>query len=482
MAGTGKSTISRTVARYFADQRRLGASFFFSRGQGDLGHAEKFFTTIASQIAHALPTLKRHICEAVAEDHRIGTQGLSEQWKKLVFRPLSKLENSLSQRLPIILVIDALDECEREDRKDDTRVILRLLAEAKDLPTIQLRIFLTSRPEVSIYHGFSAMSKFTHQDCILHHISKDIIEHDILIFIRYEFERIRKKRLLSNWPKVEDINSLARDANGLFIYAATICRFVDRRHPKKQLSIILQCMGSSPPTLRTSPTQSLDEMYSQVLKSSISMNYDEEDREEILDLFKQTVGSIVILSNTLSTTALASLLDLLIRDVDEILKHLQAVLDVPDALDLPVRLIHPSFRDFLLDKNRCSNLHFWVDERQAHRTLADDCIRLMSNSLKQDVCRQVAPGTFVDDVERSRIEQFLPPEVRYACLYWIQHLQKSGAQLHENDHVYQFLQKHLLHWLEALGWIRKTSEGIFAILSLEAQISVSLLYDISSES
>jgi len=482
MAGTGKSTISRTVARYFADQRRLGASFFFSRGQGDLGHAEKFFTTIASQIAHALPTLKRHICKAVAEDHRIGTQGLSEQWKKLIFRPLSKLENSLSQRLPIILVIDALDECEREDRKDDTRVILRLLAEAKDLPTIQLRIFLTSRPGVSIYHSFSVMSKFTHQDCILHHISKDIIEHDILIFIRYEFERIRKKRLLSNWPKVEDINSLARDANGLFIYAATICRFVDRRHPKKQLSIILQCMGSSPLTLQTSPTQSLDEMYSQVLKSSISMNYDKEDREEILDLFKQTVGSIVILSNTLSTTALTSLLDLLIRDVDEILKHLQAVLDVPDALDLPVRLIHPSFRDFLLDKNRCSNLHFWVDERQAHRTLADDCIRLMSNSLKQDVCGQVAPGTFVDDVERSRIEQFLPPEVRYACLYWIQHLQKSGAQLHENDHIYQFLQKHLLHWLEALGWIRKTSEGILAILSLEAQISVSLLYDISSES
>ena len=115
-------------------------------------------------------------------------------------------------------MIDALDECEREDRKDDTQVILRLLAEAKDLPTIQLRIFLTTRPKVSIYHGFSAMSKFTHQDCILHHISKDVIEHDILIFIQYEFERIRKKcSLLSNWPKVEDINSLVRDANGLML-------------------------------------------------------------------------------------------------------------------------------------------------------------------------------------------------------------------------------------------------------------------------
>ena len=86
------------------------------------------------------------------------------------------------------------------------------------------------------------------------------------------------------------------------------------------------------------------------------------------------------------------------------------------------------------------------------------------------------------DVESSQIEQYLLPEVRYACLYWVRHLQKSGAQLYDNDHVHRFLQVHLLHWLEALSWIGKTSEGMLAILSLEAQISVSLLYDISRES
>ena len=59
----------------------------------------------------------------------------------------------------------------------------------------------------------------------------------------------------------------------------------------------------------------------------------------------------------------------------------------------------------------------------------------MSNSLKQDVCGQAAPGILVADVESSRIEQCLPPEVRYACLYWIQHLQKSDAQLCDDDKV-----------------------------------------------
>jgi len=54
------------------------------------------------------------------------------------------------------------------------------------------------------------------------------------------------------------------------------------------------------------------------------------------------------------------------------------------------------------------------------------------------------------------------------CLsYWIQHLQKSGTQLQDNDQVYQFLQEHLLHWPEALCWMRRVSEGIHAITLLE---------------
>ena len=105
--------------------------------------------------------------------------------------------------------------------------------------------------------------------------------------------------------------------------------------------------------------------------------------------------------------------------------------------------------------------------------LADDCIRLMSKSLKQDVCRQEVPGTLVVSVESSRLEQYLPLEVRYACLYWTQHLQKSGTQLCDNDKVHQFLQVHLLHWLEALGWIGKTSKGVLAISSLESTALVS---------
>ncbi|KAL2046029.1 hypothetical protein N7G274_001476 [Stereocaulon virgatum] len=79
LAGTGKSTIARTVAREHSDKKRLGASFFFSRGGGDVSHARKFVTTIAVQLAENVPSLKPHICHAIANRSRIAGLSLQDQ-------------------------------------------------------------------------------------------------------------------------------------------------------------------------------------------------------------------------------------------------------------------------------------------------------------------------------------------------------------------------------------------------------------------
>ncbi|KIM96938.1 hypothetical protein OIDMADRAFT_131617, partial [Oidiodendron maius Zn] len=47
LAGTGKSTISHTVARIYSEQKRLGASFFFLKSDGDMNYARKFFISLA---------------------------------------------------------------------------------------------------------------------------------------------------------------------------------------------------------------------------------------------------------------------------------------------------------------------------------------------------------------------------------------------------------------------------------------------------
>jgi hypothetical protein len=81
MASTGKSTIAHTVARSYFEQGRLAASFFFSRGGGDVGNASKFVTTIAVQLAvHILP-VQRHICDVLTERSIVASQSLADQWR-----------------------------------------------------------------------------------------------------------------------------------------------------------------------------------------------------------------------------------------------------------------------------------------------------------------------------------------------------------------------------------------------------------------
>jgi hypothetical protein len=63
----------------------LGASFFFSRGSGELSHAGKFFTSIAAQLVNMSSALKGYICEAIKEHRDIAHQAFRDQWKQLVF-------------------------------------------------------------------------------------------------------------------------------------------------------------------------------------------------------------------------------------------------------------------------------------------------------------------------------------------------------------------------------------------------------------
>ncbi|PMD28804.1 HET-domain-containing protein [Hyaloscypha variabilis F] len=424
LAGTGKSTIARTVARRYFKEERLGASFFFSRGGGDLSHAGKFFTSIAVQLANNVPSLRQYIYDAITKRKDVASQSLRDQWCQLILRPLLRLGSSSSPS-SYVLIVDALDKCDKEEH---IWIILQLLAEARTLKTVRLRVFLTSRPEIPIRHGFYQIPDANHQDFILHNISPSIVNHDISIFLQYSLNFIAGERSLgAGWPGEQIVKRLAYDASGLFIWAATACRFIreGKRFAAKRLDTILQGSGSAV----TAPEKHLDEIYTTVLKHSITPEYTDKEKEESYCTLRYILGSIALLFSPLSIYSLRRLLRVTKEDFDQTLEDLHSVLNIPKDQNRPLRLHHPSFRDFLLNNDRCKNPNFWVDEKQAHQTLADSYMQLMSTSLKQDICGLNTPSIL-------------------------------------------FLKEHLLHWLEALGWMQKVSNGIYAIASLESIAAV----------
>jgi hypothetical protein len=430
-----------------------------------VSHAGKFFSTLAVQLAKTIPSLQKQICDAIVERSDIANLSLLDQWRQLVLGPLSRLETSHQS---YVLVVDALDECEDNN---NSRIILQLLAEARSLRTVRLRVFLTSRPEIPIRNGIHRIPQAEHQDFILQNIPLAIVNRDISLFLKYNLGTIRQEWSLgANWPGEVVLRQLVHKSSGLFIWAATACRFINEgeEFAEDRLDEILE--GTS---FEGTPEQHLDQIYLTVLQSSIPNTFRLPEKARLYARQRRILGGIAILLSPLPAASLAKVISISRTQVTQTLERLQAILDVPTDVAGFLRLHHPSFRDFLLDKDRCGD--FWVDEKEAHQMLAAGCMQLMFQTLKKDICELHAPGSQATQIESSRIQKYLPPEIQYACRYWVQHLQRSGSQAYNSEDAHRFLQTHLLHWLEALGWMGKTSEGIQAILSLEAYVSVSYL-------
>ena len=470
-AGTGKSAIARTVARHYDNEGCLAASFFFSRGGGDSSHIGLFVTSLAHQLAECNKLdIQDDVRRSLREHSRIASQTLQDQWARLVLQPLSRHRRTGKPGV-FLIVIDALDECEDER---SIGILLRLLPQVRELSGIRIRILVTSRLETPIQHGFKRIGESTHHGFILHDIPSATINRDIQVFLEHRFSGIAAEFYFpDNWPGARVLECMVEFAGGLFIWAETACKFVeeDMFLAEERLNILINCSSDAVPE----PQRQLDRIYNTVLSASVPKNCSQPEQERIYDHLRLSLGAITTLFSTLPAAALSRMMDVPTKDLLRILSRLHSILDVSEDPARPLRLHHDSFRNFLSDETRCLDSRLFVDKKETHARLVTGCIEVMSLVLKEDICGQSMPGVLVPGVEINHVQQCLPPEAQYACLYWVQHLIKSGQQLFDDGEMLQFLREHVLHWMEAMSWMGKTSDAIRAMASLESITEVRLL-------
>jgi hypothetical protein len=190
---------------------------------------------------------------------------------------------------------------------------------------------------------------------------------------------------------------------------ATACRFIHEgeRFAKKRLTLLLESGSSA----ITESEKRLNKIYLTVLEHSIRPAYTDEEKEELCSTLRHILGSIVVLLSPLSTYSLSRLLHVTKQDVSQALNDLHAILDIPEDQTCLLSLHHPLFRDFLLDKDRCTDSQFWVNEKKTNRALANSCLELMSKKLGSDICSLRSLGTLAAEVQWGVIYQCLPKEV-----------------------------------------------------------------------
>ncbi|KAF3941149.1 Beta-TrCP [Dactylella cylindrospora] len=468
MAGTGKSTLSRTVAGYYGREirpRRLCASFFFDRNEADCNNASRFCSTLATDLMQFFPQLKRYISQALDDDPYIQQKFLGEQFESLIHVPLSRSKLTPSTST-VIIVVDALDECESEG---SIRVILNHLSRLK-ADNVTFRVFITSRPEAAARSVFQRLSSDAHEDILLHEFQEPSIKHDISILFQHTFKTILDTHPVQHedpefvipvtWPGDDDFESLIKISNPLFISAATICRFISRPEfdPRERLRSILES--------RTTSSLGLDLIYQTVL-NQVTIGQTESDKKLIITNFRYIVGTIILLETPLSKTSLSWILDLPESKISTSLRSLHSVLRIPREKILPVKTLHLSFREFLLSPEAGP---FQVDEQGMHLKIAEQCIELLSSKhrLRKDICKLGSPGALAIDINKETINDHLSPDIQYACSYWVRHLKRGNIELLDDDIFHNFLKDHLLHWLEATSLLGISEKVVHLIKDLQS--------------
>jgi hypothetical protein len=459
MAGTGKLTIARTIACACLDEHRLGASFFFSRSDGERKTARALVTTIAVQLARLTEQqasrrkLRAAICNAVHQKPDIAQHALLDQWKRLVLRPCERMRTKAEAEAaaavaaaadagagaaaetapdalpllplpPLVIVIDALDKCHSADEIAFVLALLSALTSGLVAPVVALRILVTSQPKILIRDGLLGLPDSARQHLVLHHIDAAVVSADNRIFLERSLaEVVRHGQLVFGMPDKVVMRQLEERADGLFVWAATACRFIEEGGPsaRRQLNMILQ---HQPLSSGHHTERKLDKIYTGILRNAVPVNVIEDEKEVFCDLLRTVLGALAVLFLSLSVPSLVSLLGLPDHEVFDTLHNLHSMIDIFNPCE-PIRLQHASVRDFLLDSRRYSDARFRVNELEAHAYLAAQCLQTMNNRLRKNICRLRGPGTLATTISQEVINDAVPLPLRYACLYWVEHILSS---------------------------------------------------------
>ena len=226
-------------------------------------------------------------------------------------------------------------------------------------------------------------------------------------------------------------------------------------------------------------------MYTQVLESSLLAGRSTGESRSLCDRFKEVVGTIVVLFDELSISSLAELLTRPTLWVEKCLVNLHSVLNVPEDEITPIRLLHPSLRDFLLSQPKPKDGTFFVKEAQIHAQLVTQCLDIIRKSLSRNICSLPEPGSSPSDARQSMLDAKLPKHVRYACLYWVTHLERASQSTNEDDHlvdewtnqIREFVFGQFLNWLEIMSLLRNMTQAVLMMTKLAslAQVKLSLV-------
>ncbi|KAI0081900.1 hypothetical protein K474DRAFT_1703378 [Panus rudis PR-1116 ss-1] len=315
--GIGKTAVSKSIAAYAHNPQRamLGGSFFFSVriGQG-CPDGLLLFSTLALQLARFDPSYYHALGESLKKRSPMFST-IDDEFESLFLHPLTSLKRDGH---PIVIVIDGLD-----DRPES--YIRRLLEDAT---------------------GVSAND--------ISDIEQQNEGRDIETYLHYSLNDIAFRRgWITPWLSVNEVHGLATRAAGLFIFAATVVRFVDETW-LGPAAILAALHGDIP--LKTKPLEEIDRLYLMVLHSALPPPaHDPDSFTSLLRALFTILAADMLGYGPPPPVRVIQAAFKLPCSLQDLVKDLHSVLKIPQHPSGCITAYHKSFLDFIVDEARCGS-------------------------------------------------------------------------------------------------------------------------------
>ncbi|KIL63115.1 hypothetical protein M378DRAFT_55838, partial [Amanita muscaria Koide BX008] len=442
-AGTGKSAIAHSVARWWMEEHGgIGSCFCFNR-QATTRH-ERLFPTIALDLAARIPALKNSLNKLITSQPALATTAdVTQQWRKLLQEPLTNIPGGIAE--PVLIVIDALDE---SGVPVSRRHILSILAkEAAKLPS-NFRILVTSRPLPDIGNAFHNASGIRFES--MDKLPPSSTERDIQL---YSSRRLNGVEGLGN----REFTQLAQKSDGLFEWARLACE-----HIQYAQGLLTERERFEELIHAGEGKELLDTMYTIILRSILG----DRPRDSTIDRFRSVLRIVLSTLEPLPMNSLNILhqhcaalwQDRPHYDVGTILRPLASLLSGVSADYMPIRPLHSTFHEFLTTRDRSEA--FFVDVEDVNRDLAHACLQVMQQHLCFNICK--LESSYVRNSEIAdlgeRIKGCIKPYLAYSCQFWTEHVKLIPLEEDIAEEIKGILlNEKMLFWLEVLALLKLMS-------------------------
>jgi len=329
-----------------------------------------------------------------------------------------------SNQIPLVVVIDAFDECGNIQSRAG---ILKVLIEAAALAP-WLKIIITSRPEVDIIRSLGTAAKYD--------LGRDqAATADLRTFAQRQLNLVASTwSLHTPWPAESLFNKVISRANGLFIFIKTLVLALEEcEDPDECLKEALQ--GSA----RTG-SESLYSLYSSIVKA----------HSRIAGFWRMIAVIITAQYRPLRREPIAELAGVKSNFVEKLVNGLSSLLYRDDGANGAIRVRHLSISGFFASNPG----DYRIELRAAHMQQGISCLQTMVKQLQCNICNledsQLA-NTDIHDLP-LRIEENISDALQYSSLYWSTHLRTTPDEIQHNA---------------ILGSLKGFFEGLYPLLWIE---------------